>query len=439
MTRPRSRYQSTGGGGQQLIHRTPWLCWIKAVLFALSLAACTSTPARVSFTMDEQGHASVPGFEHVRFFANATIEELNRSPLNMRPMSPQGSSRPTFLALSGGGSGGAFGAGLLVGWTAAGSRPEFTVVTGVSTGALIAPFAFAGQAYDAALSHVYGSGVAARLARWRSPLAVLFGSESLLDPQPLEDLVEAHASTELLSAVAREYRRGRRLFAVTTNLDAQRPVVWDLGAIAAVGTPQALHLFRQVLIASASIPGVYPPRRIEVAAGTRRFAELHVDGGTTLPIFTGPELLLAAGSSDNMPMLNGATMFVVANNGIEPEFEVVPTSIISVALRSYSTFLMMYARTAINSAYVFTRRTRMQFYLAAVPRTGTGPNEVPLPYDPTNPFDPLYMRELFSHGYKQGRGGLHAFATEPPAIQRQPIGRRSQNRGVLQMLGNAGD
>ena len=134
------------------------------------------------------------------------------------------------LALSGGGAFGAFGAGAMVGLTRSGSRPEFAVVTGVSAGALVAPYAFLGPTWDARLRDVYTSGAAGHLLRSRG-LGVIFGS-SLYSGKPLQQLVDAYASDEMVQAVAREADKGRLLLVATTDVATAEPVVWDLGSIA---------------------------------------------------------------------------------------------------------------------------------------------------------------------------------------------------------------
>ena len=202
--------------------------------------------------------------------------------------------QPIVLALSGGGADGAFGAGLLTGWTARGNRPQFTFVTGASAGALIAPFAFLGSRYDEMLASVFASGEMANLLQ-SDGLAGLFGT-GLFKTAPLRDLIARHVDDALLAAVAREYRTGRRLYVVTTNLDAQRTAIWDMGKIASSSDPGALELFRNVMTASASIPGVFSPMLIDVEAQGKRFAEMHVDGGVTTNVLILPEAVLVSGT-----------------------------------------------------------------------------------------------------------------------------------------------
>ncbi len=192
-----------------------------------------------------------------------------------------------YLALSGGGADGAFGVGMLVGWTEAATRPEFDVVTGISTGAMIAPFAFLGSSYDRTLKEAYTTHEPWTIVR-EGGLSTILGEAALVDNSLLVGLIDQYVTPEVLSAVAREYRRGRRLYIGTTELDAQRPVVWDMGAIAIQGDANALRLFRKVLIASTSIPSVFPPVLFSVHRDGSTYDEMHVDGGVTREVFLFP-------------------------------------------------------------------------------------------------------------------------------------------------------
>ena len=199
-----------------------------------------------------------------------------------------------FLALSGGGDNGAFGAGLLTGWTESAPGRHSIVVTGISAGALIAPFAFLGPAYDSQLREVFtalGPPDVLRLGGWFSTAVSLLFGEAVADTSPLYRLIERYADEAMLAAIAREYARGRLLLIGTTNLDLQRPVVWNIGAIAASGHPEALALFRRILLASASIPGAFPPVLVDVRHEGRAYQEMHVDGGAAVQVFLYPPAL----------------------------------------------------------------------------------------------------------------------------------------------------
>jgi hypothetical protein len=299
-----------------------------------ALAGCASA-ARTSFTMREQAIAQVPGFPGVRVWGDGSIDDFARQGLGP---SPGKANSRTYLALSGGGSGGAFGAGVLAGWTASGKRPRFDLVSGVSTGALIAPFAFLGPAYDETLSYIYTSGITSTLYQMKWLPSGLLGS-GLLEAEPLRRMVEQYATGELLAAVAAEHKKGRRLIVVTTNMDAQRPVVWDMGRIASNGQLGALKLFQDVLVASASIPAAFPPVLIDVQAGSQAFQELHSDGATANQVFTIPDSVLLSAISGRLPRVDKAALYVIINNALIPEFEVVPNSTFSVGSRALSTMI----------------------------------------------------------------------------------------------------
>jgi predicted acylesterase/phospholipase RssA len=185
-----------------------------------------------------------------------------------------------FLAVSGGGDNGAFGAGLLNGWTETGTRPEFKLVTGVSTGALIAPFAFLGPDHDGTLKRFYTTLAPSDILEMRSLLAAIT-SDALADNAPLWQLVENVVDQALLDAIAAEYNdKGRLLLVATVDLDARQSVLWNMTKIAASDDPKALELFRSVMIASAAIPGTFPPVMIDVELDGQAYQEMHVDGGT---------------------------------------------------------------------------------------------------------------------------------------------------------------
>src|SRR6195256_1821910 len=206
-----------------------------AAACVLAIAGC-ATVTRIPYTQQEQAEAVIPGIPGARLWAdNPAIATGRRSVVSRVPV-----KQPTVLALSGGGADGAFGAGLLTGWSARGTRPQFTFVTGASAGALIAPFAFLGPAYDETLRSVFASGEMANLLQ-SDFLAGLFGT-SLFKTAPLQELIARHVDATMLAAVAQQYRAGRRLYIVTTNLDAQRTAIWDMGKIAASGDPRALDL-----------------------------------------------------------------------------------------------------------------------------------------------------------------------------------------------------
>ncbi len=196
-----------------------------------------------------------------------------------------------YLAISGGGENGAYGAGLLTGWTALGTRPEFKGVTGVSTGALIAPFAFLGPAYDAQLERFYTTIDRGDVMRSRGLITALL-RDSLYDSTPLLNLIRGALTPEMVAAIGREYsEKGRLLLVGTTNLDVPVGVLWNIGDIAASGRQDATELIAKILLASASIPGAFPPVMIDIESGGHHFQEMHVDGGTVAQVMLYPPSL----------------------------------------------------------------------------------------------------------------------------------------------------
>ena len=243
-------------------------------------------------------------------------------PTPRRISSPRFPSTPgPWLALSTGGGDGAFGAGLLNGWSESGKRPEFSVVTGVSTGALMAPYAFVGASQDPGLKRAYTEYNAGDIFEdTKTP-------ESLVDTWPLKRLIAKEVTPELLAQVAEGHKKGRRLFVATTNLDAQRAVVWNMGAIAAKGDEAALKLFRDILAASTAIPGLFPPVLIEVEANGKKTQEMHADGGLGAQIFVAPESMLNTSSTTKIP---ASELYLVANNRLTTEFQMTERSLIFV-------------------------------------------------------------------------------------------------------------
>ncbi len=354
----------------------------------------------------------VLGLPNARFWPDGPPDALMREAVlgaRRAAEAAPGAALPpaNFLALSGGGDNGAFGAGLLIGWTAAGTRPSFQVVTGISAGALIAPFAFLGPDYDDALRDLFTAVRPADLLRFNSRVvAVLFG-EALADTTPLYRLIQRHADERMLAAIAREYGRGRLLMIGTTNLDLQRPVVWNIGAIAESGHPRALELFRSILLASASIPGAFPPVLVDVEHAGRAYQEMHVDGGAAVQVFLNPPQLdlraVAAGASG----LRQRTVHVVRNGRIDVEGASVTRGLFSIASRSITTLLHFSGVNDISRIYLTAQRDGLDFRLAFIGSEFQAPRR--------EPFDPAYMQALFDYGYAKGLRG-DGWTTTLPSV-----------------------
>lgn len=364
----------------------------------LLLGGCAAVQ-RAAYSADDAKRARIDGFQTVRMWADAPPESFDSPAFRPRP---QPGKPFAYLALSGGGGDGAFGAGILNGWSESGARPEFTVVSGVSTGALIAPFAFLGPAYDPTLKEMYTSGLASSFAASPNALGALFGS-SVFDGQPLRDAIAHYTTPELLEAIAREHARGRRLFVVTTDLDAARPVLWNMGEIASARSPQALQLFRQVLTASASVPVAFPPALIAASSDGKPIEEMHVDGGVSTQVFTFPDRLLMQPASQRLA--EKPAIYIIMNGRTSVDFQPVENSTKAIALRSLGMKGKREIQSYLSATYQLARRNGMAFNMTAIDQS--------VPEGQGVGFDTDYMRALYALGYDSARSGRF-WAQSPP-------------------------
>ncbi len=310
------------------------------------------------------------------------------------------------LALSGGGENGAFGAGLLTGWTAQGTRPTFHIVSGVSVGALIAPFAFIGPSRDAELRELFTTMTADQVMRRRGWIDGVVG-ESLADNAPLMDTIARHLDAGMMEDIARGHEEGRVLLVGTVNLDAQAAVWWNLGAIAASGHPGALPLMREILLASAAIPGLFPPSMIDVTLGGRRFQEMHVDGGALAQTFVYPSALgekRRARNRDGRPVRLGAP-YDIANPRPRGPRPPVGLWTVSIAERAIAALIRANGLGDVWRIYQNAERDGIGFNLAVI-----GDDFAPMPQAR---FDRDYMRALFAHAEDQARRG-YPWMHSPP-------------------------
>ena len=384
----------------------------RLVAAALLLGGCASIE-RQPVPVDAIDRAVIPGMPDVRdwgdepspHFQEDLIQSV-REAWEANGLDP-GSVPMRSLILSGGGSNGAFGAGFLNGWTAAGTRPPFKLVTGVSTGALIAPYAFLGPDYDATLEEVFTTITNKDIYQFRSPFTVL-KKDSLARTDPLAFILEEAIDDDMLQAIAAEHRRGRRLFVGTTNLDAQRLVIWNMGAIAASGKPDSLSLFRQVLLASASIPVAFPPVYIEVEVDGRRFDEMHVDGGVIAEFFLWGAMVDIAEARQEFQVDAGASapasIYIIRNSQIDPAAEQVEPKLIDIASRSMVTLLKAVAMGDLIRVWALAERDGVDFNYVGIPPEHAEAE--------ASTFDPSDMRRLFELG--------RAMALEPDPWRKEP-------------------
>jgi predicted acylesterase/phospholipase RssA len=384
---------------------------VAGLFFLLRPSGVVRRPAVPS---ELQALAVVPGFSNfIRYFpTDATheaqfekdfLESLERERLDLARHGHKGALPPvSYLAISGGGDNGAFGAGLLNGWTATGDRPTFRLVTGVSTGALIAPFAFLGPAYDATIKSIYTGISLSDIAMKRSPLWVVFG-DAMSDNTPLKKLVRRTVTREVLDAIASERDKGRVLLIATTNLDARRPVIWNVTEIAAARSALALELVQKILIASSAIPGTFPPVMIDVLAGTESYQEMHVDGATAAQVFVYPTAMHLHQLAPRQRKL-----YVIRNARLDPEWAEVERRTVPIAFRAIATLVQFQGIGDLYTIYTVTQRDHIEYNLAFIPPTFDYPHK--------QIFDTKYMQELFAAGERMAIKGTDWWWKHPPVL-----------------------
>ncbi|MEO1734080.1 MAG: patatin-like phospholipase family protein [Pseudomonadota bacterium] len=369
-----------------------------------TLAGCASTP-RIAVPTELANRVVVAdaiGQGPVRVWGDSDSPLLKREAANRlrqikarRPALLKDRRRVvSYLALSGGGSNGAFGSGFLNGWSANGTRPEFEVVSGVSTGALMAPFAFLGRAYDKPLREIYTEYSTRDLIR-PQVLAGLAGGSSLADTTPLRKMIAKYVDRKLFKAIADEHAKGRRLLVGTTNIDADRPVIWNMGQIAQRGTPEALELFRSVLLASAALPGLFPPVFVKVSADGKTYEEMHVDGGTTDNAFLIPQNANVKAFGD--PGWK-RKLYIIANDKTGPAPDVTKVKTMDILGRSMATLIKQQLEGDLIKLYLRSKKNAIDYNEISIPSSFREKSK--------EAFDKEYMRKLYKFGYEMGRAGI---------------------------------
>ncbi len=385
----------------------------------LTMAAC-ATLERLPAVPPQLAARAVPKVGPLRFLVArddpGMIQEARSSLEKERAwLTANGQTGPlppmSMLAISGGGDKGAFGAGLLSGWTAAGTRPEFKVVTGVSTGALIAPFAFLGPKYDPVLRSVYTEVSQPDIFKPRSIVSGFFG-DAMADTTPLLKLVNHYVDRPLLDAIAAEYAKGRLLLVATTNIDSLEPVVWNMTAIAASKDPNAEALFSKILVASAAIPGAFPPVLIDVQVDGVAYQEMHVDGGALAQVFIYPPNLRIGEAAAALGVQRQRKLYIIRNAQLDTDWANVKRRTLPIALRGIGSLMQSQGIGDLYRIYVTTQRDGVDYNLIFIPSSFTAPHK--------GEFDRTYMRALFQVGYDMGAAGAQ-WQKHPPGYE-APIG-----------------
>ncbi|NEX93671.1 patatin family protein [Caulobacter sp. 17J65-9] len=379
----------------------------------MAAAAC-ATPERlpaVPVGLTAQAQTVVPNARYFptrddAAFKQEALQSFEREKAWLAQSGQAGKPLPpvAFLAVSGGGDDGAFGAGLLVGWTERGDRPEFKGVTGVSTGALIAPFAFLGPKYDHVLKETYTDVSQKDIFTKRFFTAALF-SDAMASTAPMHKLIDRYVNRALLDEIAAEYAKGRLLMIGTTDLDSREPVVWNMTAIAASKDPGALKLFQRIMVASASIPGAFPPVMIDVTADGKRYQEMHVDGGATRQVFLYPPAFNLGQFSKEERAARTRNLYIIRNARLDPEWASVDRRTLSIADRAVSSLIATQGIGDLDRIYLTARRDGLDYNLAYIPRQFDVPH--------VKQFDTHYMRALFDYGHAMAVAGF-PWAKYPP-------------------------
>jgi hypothetical protein len=380
-----------------------------ALVLSLAGGACAQLNRLPAVAVADTGRASLAGISDARFMASDTaalaafgrrLYERESKYLSSASLQPE-----SLLAISGGGDNGAFGAGVLVGWSESRTRPSFKIVTGISTGALIAPLAFIGPEYDPMLADMYTTIDQTEIFRTRPVLAGL-ASDALADSAPLQNLISKYVGAHLVARIAEESRRGRALVIITTDLDAGVPVIWNIGGIAESGRPEAIGLIRKILLASASVPGLFPPVMFDVTVDGIAHQEMHVDGGASMQTFLYPAALQVR----RIPNGGGArprVAYVIRNGRLTQGWDQVARSTPAIATRAVATLTTNNGVGDLYRIYAVTKRDGIRLQLAYIDDdfADSHPAE----------FDRQYMKKLFEYGRAKASVG-YPWRVAPPGL-----------------------
>ena len=391
---------------------TRWMHLMAVVLLSacLLLSGCTTLQRKDAVPPELHGQEEIEGMPGVRYkiYTKSGIEAMI-SDIRQGMKDPGAYIDPkqaNYLALSGGGDNGAFGAGLLTGWTERGDRPTFNLVTGVSTGAMIAPFAFLGPDYDYVLRRTFTEVDPQDVFIKLGLTGALFG-DAFADTSPLYKLISEYVTAELLEKISYEYEyRDRWLLVATTNLDSGVPVIWNMGKLASTGSPESLQLFRKILLASAAIPGAFPPVMIDVMVNGKHYQEMHVDGGATAELFVYPAALGAMSLREGVvSQYKNRQAYIIRNARLDSEWRQIERNTLSIMGRAVDQLIQSQGMGDIYRTYLISKRDHVGFNLAYI-----GPD---FNHRHTQEFDRKYMTALFNYAKALSVAG-YPWAHSPP-------------------------
>ncbi|TIH15831.1 patatin [Marinifilum sp. JC120] len=382
------------------------------IFFLLLILVSGCGLKRNPIPVEMQAQASLPGYDQVRFFGDTTPKHMDAVMKKWAELGRMNKlpAEISFLSLSGGGADGAFGAGFLCGWTERGDRPTFGLVTGVSTGALIAPFAFMGSDYDPFIEMFYTTFETSDLVQQRSYVSAVSG-DSVYSTEPLREALKKFINAEFIAKIGAEHRKGRRLLIGTTNLDAMRPVYWDIGALAQYGTPEADQLIRDVILASASVPVAFPPVYFKVKAGDRIYDEMHVDGGVSNQVFSYPPSIHLAEELEKIGEKRKIVLYVIRNDALVTEGVQVEPYIGGIAARSLAGLIRNQGIGDLYRMYYTSQRDGIDFKLTFIPPDYNEESD--------EMFSPVYMSKLFVLGHSMAKAPSPWHAAPPSTTARK--------------------
>lgn len=375
--------------------------------FFILLTSCSSSGLYRPLPKNLESKVSLQGYKHIRAWGDAPSETMKRSAeqsIEQIKKANHGAIPKVInaLAISGGGADGAFGAGVLWGWSQTGIRPTFHLVSGISTGALIAPFAFLGPEYDGQLKQLYTTLSDGEVYELNNPLTLISAyfkpilNRSIASNKPMKKLMEQIVNQRMMEKIAKEHLKGRRLFIGTSQINAQRLVIWDIGAIAASGNPGALKLIHKILLASSALPGIFPPEYFQVMANGTSYQEMHLDGGIETQVMLYEEAIIPFATIyiHHEPQ-SVKKLYVIRNRKVNPEWSKIKPRLRYIIERAISTLTKTQGIGDLYRLYAFSKRDKVDYNLIYIPEYFTD--------EAQSFYDKKYMQHLFQVGIKEGK------------------------------------
>lgn len=396
---------------RQILGRAGWVCAAFVMLVGCRYRQTTHCPTPAASGMntrdliDRRAQADSEELIGADRFVQTTKEAGARIREELSKNAPLGRPERNVLCLSGGGSFGAYSAGVLCGWTERGDRPVFDVVTGISTGSLISPFAFVGSKYDTQLKDFYTTLKNDDIFK-QQPIRGVLGAEAFADTTPLRKKITEVMNAEMMADIAAGHQAGRRLFVGTTEVEGGRFILWDIGAIASRNGPGDRDLIIDVLLGSSALPGIFPPAKIDVYVDGKCHTERHQDGGMSQGVFFHPPHVPPEQRNPQTLNLVGTNVYVIVAGKLYTDPVVVQGNALSGAGQAISTVLTSEVRGDLTRMWTYCTVNGMTFNMTAIPAEfadiGSGAE-----------FNPKVMSGLFAEGRRQICGGT-AWRSTPP-------------------------